>query len=635
MYVYLFAPTLLLLAVILGWGPKQIPLRALGWFLGVDLLLSVIDYFAGIFPPINVPTLLYFLLVTLLVRSVRILIERSAMRLMKNRTLLLVIGVILALVILTVFSFGGLLTLGILVFSFMQNRKPRGPRPISQTGGWGATYDHARRSLQKLGPLSLLVTGTAVALLLSGVIASAATTLAAGLTYGEQVSLVKAKTTTTLPPIQVSDVPIVEKDSASLVMANAIGTLGPQYHVSQRGLSLVRYQGQLYWTSPLDYNNGLIWLTRHSTPGYVLMQANNPSAKPILSLNEQINITPSAGFSWNLGRLLYQHFPTLIIGTSDWEIDPSGKGYWVTSLYAPAPGLGSLVTRVLVGSALVDPTSGHITYYALGTQPAWVSQVVGPNFAQSEAARFGWDRAGLIASTFTHQLATQPVHATPYNVLLGNGGLGWEIPMTSPNPGDNSLSGIILVDAETNAVTFTPFTGLQNDLAISQRINGSTLNSTLSSGRALLYNVAGSLAYVAPVVNQSGIVQQVAIVDPKNVAQPVIASNLIDALSSWQAYLAGNGQTNPQLASTTVKTSGVVTRVATLLQSSGANASTVKEYWLFLVNGKAYRASQSLDPTVVPFVQPGDHVILETARGATSPATLLSIQDLTLSGAHH
>lgn len=635
MYVYLFAPTLLLLAVILGWGPKQIPLRALGWFLGVDLLLSVIDYFAGIFPPINVPTLLYFLLVTLLVRSVRILIERSAMRLMKNRTLLLVIGVILALVILTVFSFGGLLTLGILVFSFMQNRKPRGPRPISQTGGWGATYDHARRSLQKLGPLSLLVTGTAVALLLSGVIASAATTLAAGLTYGEQVSLVKAKTTTTLPPIQVSDVPIVEKDSASLVMANAIGTLGPQYHVSQRGLSLVRYQGQLYWTSPLDYNNGLIWLTRHSTPGYVLMQANNPSAKPILSLNEQINITPSAGFSWNLGRLLYQHFPTLIIGTSDWEIDPSGKGYWVTSLYAPAPGLGSLVTRVLVGSALVDPTSGHITYYALGTQPAWVSQVVGPNFAQSEAARFGWDRAGLIASTFTHQLATQPVHATPYNVLLGNGGLGWEIPMTSPNPGDNSLSGIILVNAETNAVTFTPFTGLQNDLAISQRINGSTLNSTLSSGRALLYNVAGSLAYVAPVVNQSGIVQQVAIVDPKNVAQPVIASNLIDALSSWQAYLAGNGQTNPQLASTTVKTSGVVTRVATLLQSSGANASTVKEYWLFLVNGKAYRASQSLDPTVVPFVQPGDHVILETARGATSPATLLSIQDLTLSGAHH
>ncbi|KYP80090.1 hypothetical protein [Ferroacidibacillus organovorans] len=635
MYVYLFAPTLLLLAVILGWGPKQIPLRALGWFLGVDLLLSIIDYFAGIFPPINVPTLLYFLLVALLVRGVRILIERSAGKLMKNRTLLIVGGGILALVILTVFSFGGLLTIGILIFSLMQNRKPRGPRPISQAGGFGATYDQARKSLQKLGPLSLLVTGTAVALLLSGVIASASTTLAAGLTYGEQVSLVKAKTTATLPPIQVGDVPIVEKDSASLVMANAIGTLGPQYHVSLRGLSLVRYQGQLYWTSPLDYNNGLIWLTRHSTPGFVLMQANNPSAKPLLSLNEQINITPAAGFSWNLGRLLYQHFPTLIIGTSDWEIDPSGKGYWVTSLYAPAPGLGSLVTRVLVGSALVDPTSGHITYYALGTQPAWVSQVVGPNFAQSEAARFGWDRAGLIASTFTHQLATKPVHATPYNVLLGNGGLGWEIPMTSPNPGDNSLSGIILVNAETNAVTFTPFTGLQNDLAISQRIDGSTLNSTLSSGRALLYNVAGSLAYVAPVVNQSGIVQQVAIVDPKNVAQPVIASNLIDALSAWQAYLAGNGQTNPQLASTTVKTSGVVTRVATLLQSSGANASTVKEYWLFLVNGQAYRASQSLDPTVVPFVQPGDHVILETTRGATSPATLLSIRDLTLSGAHH
>ena len=633
LYVYLLAPLLFMAAVVIGWGPRRIPARAFGFMAAIVVVFAIVEYFVGFFPPLTIPTLLFFALLTLMIRLVRLLLERSFPRFANNRAALYLLLIVAVPVVLALFSVGGLfplLLIGLSIYQMTKRRK-KGPRPVDEPRDFSATWERMRRSLRTLGPLSLLIVGTAAALVGSGILAGVTTAVSAAVTYRPQVTLVRAKVTGVLPPIQVSDVPIVERSSAQTVMANAIGTFGPQYHISQRGLSLVRYKGQLVWTAPLDYNNGLIWLTKRTVPGYVWMPANNPSARPVLVLNRPYIITPQAGFSFNLSRVLYQHFPTLLIGTSDWELAPNGNGYWVTSLYTPAPGLSSLVTRVLVGCALTNPATGQVTYYKLGAQPSWVSQVVGPNFAQSEAARFGWDRSGFIAATFTHLNATQPVHATPYNVLLGNGGLGWEIPMTSPNATDNSLSGVILVDAETNRVTFTPFTGLQNDIAIAQRINGATINSTLTSGRALLYNIAGALAYIAPVVNQSGIVQQVAIVDPKNVAQPVIASTMASALANWQAYLAGNGIAagSGPLALQTV--TGRVQRVATYLSSSGASGATVKEYWLYLINGSAYRADLSLAPDVVPFVRPGDLVTIRFAQGGTSPVTLESIADPTLS----
>jgi len=633
-FAYILAPLLVTLAVVLGWGSRRLPLRGYLWISLFVIVMAVAEYFAGFFPAITWPFLLGLLVLAIAVRLAHLLLERWFPKLANNKPLLYIALGVLAILVLSILGIGSIFAMAFVMYPLWMNfRRTRGTRGAGGAGGAGmpfANWEGLQSSIGRLGPLALLLIGTAAAAIVTALITTAATSLAAGLTYGPQVSLVQAVNTTTLPQINVSDVPIVERDNAALVLSNAIGSYGPQYHVSLSGLALVRYQGQLIWAAPLDYNNGLIWLTRHTSPGYVWTSASNPSAKPVIVLNQAYQILPQAGFSYNLGRVLYQHFPTLIIGTSDWELAPDGSGYWVTSLYTPAPGLAGPVTRVIVGAAITDPTTGDVRYYPLGQQPSWVSQVVGPTFAQNEAERYGWDRAGFIQSTFTHSLTTEPVHQTPYNVLLGNGGLGWEIPLTSPNAGDNSLSGIILVDAETNRVTFTPFTGLQNDLSIAQRINGSTINSTLSAGRALLYNVGGTLGYIAPVVNQSGIVQQVAIVDPKNVAQPIIASNISDALAAWQSYLISSGSGNPNAPSLIVTLAGRVQRVATLLESGGGSGSAVKEYWLYLVGGKSFRASLSLSPDVVPFVRAGDLVTIRYVRGSTAPISIQTIVDHSL-----
>lgn len=617
--------------MLLGFGPHHVPARSLWWFVAAAAALAVVEYFAGVFIPVTVPTLLYFALLAGTIFGIRRMLERSSPSLFKNKRLLYALIAIFVMLALAFLGAGSFFLLAFVGLPLFQAYRRRGPRPVGQDP-LSAALERWRRSLQKLGPLTLLLIGTAAGLLAASILANMVTAVSAATTYGEQAGLVHARDTGILPPIATNDVPIIEQTSARIVMSNAIGSLGPQYHLSDTGLSLVRFRGQLIWTAPLDYNSGLIWLTKRSVPGYVWMPADNPSAKPSLVLGQSYTITPEAGFSFNLERFLYQHFPTYLIGTSDWELDPSGHAYWVTSLYRPAPGLAAFVTRVIAGCALTDPATGSVAYYPFGKQPAWVSQVVGPEFAQNEAQRYGWDRAGFFAATFTHLLATQPVHAEPYNVLLKGGALGWEIPLTSPDAADNSLSGLILVNAENNAVTYTPFTGIQNDVAISQRIDGATINSSLSAGRALLYNFDGSLAYIAPVLNRSGIVQEVAIADPKNAAQPIIAASVPDALSSWQAYVASEAGTPGGLftESGARTVTGTVQRVATYLESSGSSGTTVREYWLYLIGGVPYRADMSLAPSVVPFVRAGDRVTIRFIPGSGLPVTLIALKDDTL-----
>ncbi|PWI58755.1 hypothetical protein [Sulfoacidibacillus thermotolerans] len=630
MYVYLLGPLGVVLAVVLGYGPFRIARKTYAWLATLVFVLGLIEYFSGFFPTLNFLYLLFLFLLFSVTMGIRLLIARSLFHIGRTRYLKpLAIGLLILLAF-ALFNGVALIVLPIAIAIYRSKKRPRGPRPVGQPSGFWGSLESVRKNLSSLGPLALITAIGTLAIAISSGIAATATAISAAATYSEQVQLIKARMTNSLPPVAANDVPIVERTNAAIVLSNSIGGLGPQYHVSNQGLSLVRYHGQLIWTAPLDYNNGLIWLTKHTTPGYVYTSASNPSAKPVLVQNAEYTITPQAGFGYNLQRVLYQHFPTLYIGTSDWELNPSGEGYWVTSLYEPAPGLAGLVTKVIVGSALTNPTTGHVHFFALGQQPAWVSQVVGPEFAQNEAMRYGWDRAGLIASTFTHQLTTEPVHATPYNVLLSNGDLAWEIPMTSPSTNDNSLSGLILVNAETNAVSYTPFTGMQNDLAAEQRINGATLNSSLSAGRPLLYNISGGYAYVAPVINQSGIVQEIALVDPRNTVQPIISPTMQDALASWQNYLATGGVTSATKTVQSKVLTGIVKRVATVLSSSGANGAPVKEYWLFLIGNQAYRASLSINPNVVPFVRPGDTVTIAFATGQAAPITIRSIRDVTL-----
>ncbi|MCY0893188.1 MAG: hypothetical protein OWR52_06745 [Acidibacillus sp.] len=631
MYVYLLAPLGIALAVVLGYGIQRISKKTYAFVVIAIIALSLGEYFSGFFPTINILFALYLIVLFIVTWMLRLLTVRSFAHLSRNRWLKPILIAALVLLAFALFSGGAIIIFVIGWAIYRSRRQPRGPRPVgNQSNSILNAIESWRQSLARLGPIALLSAIGAISMIASSALGGAASQVSAASTYGAQVALVKAHIKASIPPVSATDVPIVERTNAEIVLSNSIGGLGTQYHVSNQGLSLVRYQGQLIWTAPLDYNNGLIWLTKHISPGYVWTSASNPSAKPVLVQNTAYTITPQAGFSDNLRRVLYQHFPTYYIGTSDWELNPNGQGYWVTSLYSPAPGLAGLVTKVIVGSALTNPTTGHVMFYPIGKQPAWVSQVVGPNFAQNEAMRFGWDRAGLFASTFTHQLTTEPVHATPYNVLLSNGDLAWEIPMTSPNSDDNSLSGLVIVNAQTNKVTYTPFTGLQNDLAAEQRINGSTLNSSLSAGRPLLYNISGQYAYIAPVVNQSGIIQEVALVDPRNTTQPIISPTMADALSSWQNYLATGGSTS----STSQASNGVLTatvqRIANVLSSSGANGAPVKEYWLFLLNGTSYRASLSLNPNIVPFVRPGDNITITFTKGQTAPITINSIKDNTL-----
>lgn len=641
--VYWIAPLLFIVAMTLGWLPHRLSVKGYGFLVGFVFLFGGIEYFIGYYPAINARFELWLALFIGTLLLVRVLGDQTEKVLKKTSFLWKRTNLFLLLFLFLPFlgpSIGILLPLALVGWAlYRRMNQKKGAKPhftvVGGEGGSGGSFSaRVVRSLwptisQKALPLMQLSFYTFLAFLVASVMEPILVGAAAVTTYPQQASLVKAIKVKTLPQINVSDVPVMARRSALAAFQNVVGNLGSQYHVSQQGMALVRYKGQLVWTAPLDFNNVLIWLERGSTPGFVWMRANSANSHPHLVVNQALRITPRAPLYDNLNRILYQHFPTLIIGTSDWEISPHGHGYWVTSLYKPAPGLDAVVTRVMVGSAVTNAVTGQVRYYPFGKQPSWVSQVVGPGFAQSEAARYGWDRAGFFQATFAHAHATQPVHAVPYNVLLANGGLGWEIPMTSPSSSDQSLSGMILIDAETNKVYYTSFTGVQNDIAISNRIDGATVNSQLHPGRALLYNADGHLAYIAPIENRNGLLQEVAMVDPTNMSAPILAPDLGQAEQSWLNYLQGNGKSISGKASMG-HFSGIVQRVAAVMQTQGTgSAATLRQIWLYRIGTHAYEVTLNVAPNTVPFVQKGDKV-KGTYTGSQAPFKIVKLTDLSL-----
>jgi hypothetical protein len=56
----------------------------------------------------------------------------------------------------------------------------------------------------------------------------------------------------------------------------------------------------------------------------------------------------------------------------------------------------------------------------------------------------------------------------------------------------------------------------------------------------------------------------------------------------------------------------------------------VREYWLFLIGHQAYTANLSINPSVIPFVKPGDRVTITYVPGS-APYSITAMTDITLS----
>lgn len=452
-----------------------------------------------------------------------------------------------------------------------------------------------------------------------------------------------------LPPTDPNNIVLVSQNVATYKGQQVLGSngqnLGSSYSIDPTTYTLQSIKHHLYYVAPLEYNNIFVNLSNSSTPGFVIVDAEDPQAVPQLCTNSsQSSLCPTNGASlaYLPGALLNQDLvrhvylsgytygklvdPTL-------ELDDSFHPYWTISLMQPTRGYtGDVLNQVLIVDAhtgdisVKDPKASASSPNAV---PAWVDRVIPSDTVTQYLQWWGLYHA---APWFNPSGAGQQNTAGNPQLLYNKiDHPVWLIPMTSASASDNSSTGVFLFDTHDNQATFYPLSGLGIGSNVSNTIGSTHSNiRNYSVDSIQLYQIYNTPTWVATFVqttNNGSIFQAVGIVDAKalNGSNVQFETTLSAALQDYQQWLLqqGNGSGTPT-SGTTRTVTGKVQRVSSVQQGS----NTI--YYLEIEGQNLiFRANLSLSPKL-PLVQPGDTVTGTFLNTGNQTVDFQSFDDLTI-----
>ncbi len=450
-------------------------------------------------------------------------------------------------------------------------------------------------------------------------------------------NIVSVSSSTPLPPTNVDHIVLVTQDVASYLGQQALASggqnLGSLYHTKNAEYTLQSVRGHLYWIAPLVYNNVWANLGQWQSPGYVVVDAEDPNASPQLRTGYHMRYLPDALLNQDLLRYTYlSGYVNGNLADPTLEVDDNWRPYFTVSLMQPTRGFtGEVVTRALV----VDTQTGAIASYPLSKVPSWVDRVIPADAVNQYLTWWGlYAHAPWFNPSGQNQQA--PATDTPELVYNQVNQPVWLEPMTSSASSDNSSTGVILFDTRDMTGRFYPLTGLgvTNNVVNTFKSNPANIRN-YDVGNVELYQIYGEPTWVATFTQANtygASFQAVGIVDARhlNGANVIMASSKASALAGYAQWLADHSVTGTGAASS----GKLVTLTGKLTRISAATQSGATVYYMTLDGQmKIFQAGLTLSPEL-PLAQPGDTVSVSYLDTGQSVVTLTAFtdQNIPLSG---
>lgn len=446
------------------------------------------------------------------------------------------------------------------------------------------------------------------------------------------------KSSTPLVPTDPNHIVLVSSAVANFKGQQVLGSngqnLGSQYNIDPNSYTLQSINHHLYYVAPLEYNNIFINLSNSSTPGFVVVDAENPQASPQLHVgsSDSLAFLPGAIFNQDLLRHVYLSGYTYgRLADPTLELDDTFHPYWTISLMVPTRGYtGEVLSKVLI----VNAHTGTIVQYSPQNVPVWVDRVIPSDIVDQYLTWWGLYHA---APWFNPSGAgqQQPASSGPQLVYNNADQPVWLVPMTSNTSSDNSSTGVFLFDTHKNqAIFYTAAAGLgigdnvQNTFA-STRAN--ILHYNVDSFQ--LYQICSVPTWVA-IYSSGGIFQDAGVIDARalNGGNVQFEANLPTALNDYRTWLAQNNVQNScgavtPTGSTLQTATGKISRISSVQQGS----NTI--YYIQVAGQHViFTANLTLSPKL-PLAQAGDTVTITyfNNTGASSPTiTLQSFDDTSI-----
>jgi hypothetical protein len=433
----------------------------------------------------------------------------------------------------------------------------------------------------------------------------------------------------TIPPTDEQHLVQVSPDMAALkakTVLSSKGNYSTRYAIGN--LTLQAIKGHRYYAAPLVpvNNNDTFWTPlfggRAESPGYVLVDAEDKEAQPILHDEFHMNLFEDGAFGMNLERFVYQAgYNQGSLDNATFEVDDNFYPHWTITYVTPAFGniTGNKISKVLVVDvATADPT---VTAHDQG-DPAikWVDRVVSSDVVRAYAHDWGVYGQAYSHSSFGAWFQIWTGISKQDTMVPADGDEGlmlsytkdeksiWVVPMTSQNSTDHGVIGVLVFETDRNKATYYPgLRGFNHGGSVSQTMSGAPQNQMTKYNveNLELYNIYGHLTWVAIYTKSQTLGSTfgaIGFMDARSqeVSDVAYGQDLQSALADYANKLAqgSNGMVASQ-ANQTVTFEGKIWRIAPM----GAN-------WRFQLVGDAshyFDVSAQTYPGT-PLLRDGDQV---------------------------
>lgn len=372
--------------------------------------------------------------------------------------------------------------------------------------------------------------------------------------YAELIDVKQGNFAEEIEEIDFSSVPTLDKDSSDTIATRALGELSDyvsQFVVNSYYSTQINYKGTPVRVQSLDYGDIFKWLknTKDGIPAYIIVDMTTQKPTTI-RLEEGMKYSPAEHFNEYLLRYVRFKFPTLMLGEASFEIDDTGRPYWLVPVLDNTIGLFG--GRDVIGAVLVDSINGDTTLlstsqdgttklntdkFVTDKEYQWIDRVYSATILNEQYNYYGKYNNGFWNSIIGQE--NVKVTSSGYNYLALNDDVYMYTGVTSISS-DQSIVGFVLINQRTKEAKYYQQAGALEETARTSA-QGKVQQYGYVATFPLLLNVSSEPTYFAALKDSSQLVKMYAMINVEQSTVVGIGSTLAECTENYAAELQKNG----------------------------------------------------------------------------------------------
>ena len=346
--------------------------------------------------------------------------------------------------------------------------------------------------------------------------------------------------------VETDSIALMDTASARMLGDREIGALSDvvsQFDVSNDYIQ-IDYNGKPVKVSALEYAGFFKWMNnKEGVKGYVTVDPVSMSAS--FEKSEGMKYIPSAYFLEDAKRHIWLEYPTLMTENLHFEIDESGKPYYVASIVDKTISLFG--GKTVSGCIVLDPVSGEIVKYDVADIPRWIDVVFHGDLICEQYNWYGMYQNGFMNSLFAKKGCKQvttysseddssdekPV--SDYGYVAKDGDIWIYTGVTSVN-GDSSNIGFLLANERTGESRYYAIAGADEKSAMAAA-EGEVQEKGYQASFPSLINVEGNPTYIMVLKDSGGLVKLYAAVNVEQYNIVTTAATQAECIAKYKAML--------------------------------------------------------------------------------------------------